>query len=137
MRGNVVDLAIGIIIIGLAFGAIVSSLVKDILNPIIGLVIGGVDFSNIFVVLNGQHYDTLDAAQKAGAPTLNIGVFIDTIISDCLVRHFLAGQGGDVSLHTQGGGRSGWPDPDRGVASGNPRPFGETACRTSWGREDR
>jgi len=84
MRGNVVDLAIGIII-GLAFGAIVTSLVKDILNPIIGLVIGGVDFSNIFVALNGQHYDTLDAAQKAGAPTLNIGVFINTIINFLIV----------------------------------------------------
>ena len=76
--------AIGIVI-GLAFGAIVSSLVKDILNPIIGLVIGGVDFSNIFIALNGQHYDTLDAAQKAGAPTLNIGVFINTIINFLIV----------------------------------------------------
>ena len=84
MRGNVVDLAIGIII-GLAFGAIVTSLVKDILNPIIGLAIGGVDFSNIFLALNGQHYDTLDAAQKAGAPTLNIGVFINTIINFLIV----------------------------------------------------
>jgi large conductance mechanosensitive channel len=84
MRGNVVDLAVGIII-GVAFGAIVGSLVKDILNPIIGLVIGGVDFSNIFVALNGQHYDTLDAAQKAGAPTLNIGVFINTIINFVII----------------------------------------------------
>lgn len=84
MRGNVVDLAVGIII-GLAFSAIVSSLVKDVLNPIIGLVIGGVDFSNIFFALNGQHYDTLDAAQKAGAPTINVGVFINTIINFVIV----------------------------------------------------
>ena len=84
MRGNVVDLAVGIII-GVAFSAIVGSLVKDILNPIIGLVIGGVDFSNIFIALNRQHYDTLDAAQKAGAPTLNIGVFINTIINFVII----------------------------------------------------
>ena len=84
MRGNVVDLAVGIII-GVAFSAIVGSLVKDILNPIIGLVIGGVDFSNIFIALNQQHYDTLDAAQKAGAPTLNIGVFINTIINFVII----------------------------------------------------
>ena len=84
MRGNVVDLAVGIII-GVAFSAIVNSLVKDILNPIIGLVVGGVDFTNIFIALNGQHYDTLDAAQKAGAPTLNIGVFINTIINFVIV----------------------------------------------------
>ena len=84
MRGNVVDLAVGIII-GVAFSAIVGSLVKDILNPIIGLIVGGVDFSNIFIALNRQHYDTLDAAQKAGAPTLNIGVFINTIINFVIV----------------------------------------------------
>jgi large conductance mechanosensitive channel len=80
MRGNVVDLAVGIII-GVAFSAIVGSLVKDILNPIIGLVIGGVDFSNIFIPLNGQHYESLDAAQKAAAPTINIGLFINAIIN--------------------------------------------------------
>jgi large conductance mechanosensitive channel len=84
MRGNVVDLAVGIII-GLAFSAIVSSLVKDIINPIIGLVIGGVDFSNIFIALNGQHYESLDAAQKAAAPTINIGIFINTIINFLII----------------------------------------------------
>ncbi len=84
MRGNVVDLAVGIII-GVAFGGIVSSLVKDILNPVIGLAIGGVDFSNIFIPLNGQHYDSLDAAQKAAAPTLNIGIFINTIINFLII----------------------------------------------------
>jgi large conductance mechanosensitive channel len=84
MRGNVVDLAVGIII-GVAFSAIVTSLVKDILNPIIGLAIGGVDFSNIFIALNGHHYESLDAAQKAGAPTLNIGLFINAIINFLII----------------------------------------------------
>lgn len=84
MRGNVVDLAVGIII-GVAFSAIVSSLVKDIINPIIGLAIGGVDFSNIFIALNGQHYESLDAAQKAAAPTINIGIFINTIINFLII----------------------------------------------------
>jgi large conductance mechanosensitive channel len=83
-RGNVVDLAVGIII-GVAFTAIVNSLVKDIFNPLLGMAIGGIDFSNIFFPLNGQHYDSLDAAQKAGAPTINIGVFINTIINFIIV----------------------------------------------------
>ena len=84
MRGNVVDLAVGIII-GAAFTAIVTSLVKDVFNPILGLAIGGVDFSNVFVPLNGQHYASLDAAQKAGAPTLNIGLFINAVINFVIV----------------------------------------------------
>ena len=83
-RGNVVDMAVGVII-GLAFGAIVNSLVKDIFNPIIGVVIGGMDFSNLFVTLNGHHYDSLDAAQKAGAPTLNIGLFINALINFVII----------------------------------------------------
>jgi large conductance mechanosensitive channel len=84
MRGNVVDLAVGIII-GAAFTAIVTSLVKDIFNPILGLVIGGVDFSNVFIPLNGQHYASLDVAQKAGAPTLNLGLFINAVINFVIV----------------------------------------------------
>jgi large conductance mechanosensitive channel len=83
-RGNVVDLAIGIII-GAAFTGVVNSLVKDLINPLIGLAIGGVDFSNIFVALNGQSYPTLDAAQKAGAPTLNIGLFINALINFAII----------------------------------------------------
>jgi large conductance mechanosensitive channel len=83
-RGNVVDLAIGIII-GAAFTGVVSSLVKDVINPIIGLAIGGVDFTNIFVALNGQSYPTLDAAQKAGAPTVNIGLFINALINFVII----------------------------------------------------
>ena len=84
MRGNVVDLAVGIII-GAAFTGIVNSLVKDIINPIIGLLVGGVDFSNIFLALNGQTYNSLDAAQRAGAPTINVGVFINSIINFLIV----------------------------------------------------
>ena len=84
MRGSVVDLAVGIII-GAAFTGVVNSLVKDIFNPLIGLLIGGVDFSNVFIPLNGQHYDSLDAATRAGAATLNIGIFINTIIQFIIV----------------------------------------------------
>ncbi|MCQ8240644.1 large conductance mechanosensitive channel protein MscL [Rhizosaccharibacter radicis] len=84
MRGNVVDLAVGIII-GAAFTTIVQSLVKDIFTPLIGLVVGGIDFSNIFVTLKGPHYATLAEAQKVGAPTLNIGVFLNAVIQFLIV----------------------------------------------------
>jgi large conductance mechanosensitive channel len=84
LRGNVVDLAVGIII-GAAFTSIVSSLVRDIFTPIIGLLVGGVDFSNIFVTLKGASQPTLDAAQKAGAVTLNIGVFLNAVIQFVII----------------------------------------------------
>jgi large conductance mechanosensitive channel len=84
MRGSVVDLAVGIII-GVAFTGVVNSLVKDIFNPVIGLLIGGIDFSNLFIPLNGKHYDSLAEAQRAGAATLNIGLFINTIIQFLIV----------------------------------------------------
>jgi len=84
MRGSVVDLAVGIII-GAAFTGVVNSLVKDIVNPLLGLLIGGIDFSNMFVALNGQHYATLDDARKAAAPTLNFGLFINAIIQFLIV----------------------------------------------------
>lgn len=84
MRGNVVDLAVGIII-GAAFTTIVQSLVKDIFNPLIGLLIGGIDFSNLFITLKGHAAPTLQEAQKAGAVTLNYGVFINTIIQFIIV----------------------------------------------------
>jgi large conductance mechanosensitive channel len=84
MRGNVVDLAVGIII-GVAFTGVVNSLVKDIFTPIIGLLVGGIDFSNIFVTLKGPHTATLADAQKAGAVTLNFGVFINTVIQFIIV----------------------------------------------------
>jgi large conductance mechanosensitive channel len=86
MRGNVVDMAVGIII-GAAFGAIVKSLVSDIIMPPIGLLLGKVDFSNLFIVLKGRgvSYSTLAEAQAAGAVTLNYGAFINTIISFIIV----------------------------------------------------
>ena len=84
MRGNVIDLAVGIVI-GAAFTSIVNSLVKDLLTPVLGLILGGIDFSNIFVTLKGPHEATLDAAQKAGAVTLNIGVFLNACISFVIV----------------------------------------------------
>jgi large conductance mechanosensitive channel len=84
MRGNVVDLAVGIII-GAAFTSVVGSLVKDVITPVIGLLTGGVDFSNIFITLKGGHYDTLADAQKAGAPTMNVGLFINAIIQFLIV----------------------------------------------------
>ncbi len=84
MRGNVVDLAVGIII-GVAFGAIVSSFVKDVIMPPIGLVLGNVDFTNLFVVLKqgtvAGPYPSLAAAQEAGAVSINYGVFINTIVN--------------------------------------------------------
>jgi large conductance mechanosensitive channel len=84
MRGNVVDLAVGIII-GAAFTGVVTSLVKDVFNPLLGLAIGGLDFSNVFWALNGQHYANLADAQHAGAPTLNLGLFINAIINFLIV----------------------------------------------------
>ena len=84
MRGNVIDLAVGIII-GAAFTGIVNSLVNDIIMPVIGAVMKGVDFSNYFIVLRGDHYDSLKAAKDAGAATLNYGVFINTVINFLIV----------------------------------------------------
>ncbi len=84
MRGNVVDLAVGIII-GVAFTTVVNSLVKDIFTPIIGLIVGGIDFTNIFVTLKGPSEATLADAQKAGAVTLNFGVFLNAVIQFLIV----------------------------------------------------
>jgi large conductance mechanosensitive channel len=84
MRGSVVDLAVGIII-GAAFTGVVNSLVKDVFNPLLGLVVGGIDFSNVFWALNGQSYANLADAQHAGAPTLNLGLFINAIINFVIV----------------------------------------------------
>ena len=87
MRGNVLDLAVAVIIGG-AFGKIVSSLVNDILMPVIGLVLGGVNFGDRFISLNGQTYPTLQAAKDAGAATLNYGLFINAVI-DFLIIAFV------------------------------------------------
>ena len=84
MRGNVVDMAVGIVI-GAAFGKIVSSFVKDVLMPPIGKLMGGVDFSNLFVNLGEGSYATLAAAQEAGAATLNYGLFINTVLDFLIV----------------------------------------------------
>jgi large conductance mechanosensitive channel len=83
MRGNVVDLAIGVII-GAAFGKIITSLVNDVLMPPIGLLLGNVDFSNLFLNLNGS-YETVEAATTAGAPILKYGLFINTVIDFLIV----------------------------------------------------
>jgi len=84
MRGNVLDMAIGIII-GAAFGKIVSSFVADIVMPPLGMLMGQVDFSQLFIALNGQHYDTLAAAKEAGVATLNYGLFVNTILDFLIV----------------------------------------------------
>lgn len=84
MRGNVVDLAVGVIV-GAAFTAIVNSLVKDVFTPVLGLLIGGIDFTNLFITLRGPHMPTLAEAQKAGAVTLNLGVFLNAVIQFIII----------------------------------------------------
>ena len=84
MRGNVVDMAVGIIM-GAAFGKIVTSFVGDVLMPPMGLILGKVDFSNLFINLSGKSYATLAEAKAAGAATLNVGLFINTVIDFVLV----------------------------------------------------
>lgn len=83
-RGNVIDLAVGVII-GAAFGKIITSLVNDVLMPPIGLLLGQVDFSNLFINLSSTHYPTLAAAKAAGAPTINYGIFINATIDFLIV----------------------------------------------------
>jgi large conductance mechanosensitive channel len=84
MKGNVVDLAVGVIIGG-AFGKIVTSLVNDIIMPVVGVIVGKVDFTNLFIPLNGRHYETVKAAKEAGAATLNYGLFINAVIDFLIV----------------------------------------------------
>jgi large conductance mechanosensitive channel len=84
MRGNVLDMAVGIII-GAAFGKIVTSFVEDVMMPPLGRLMGRVDFSNMFISLNGQHYDTIALAKVAAAPTLNYGLFLNTVINFLIV----------------------------------------------------
>jgi large conductance mechanosensitive channel len=85
VKGNAIDMAIGIII-GVAFGAIVSSLVDDIIMPPIGLLLGGVDFSQLFVVLSGEGpFNTVEQAKEAGAVTWNIGLFINAVIKFLII----------------------------------------------------
>ena len=84
MRGNVIDLAVGVII-GAAFGKIVASLVDDIIMPPIGRMLHGVDFSSLFITLDHRHFDSLADAKKAGAATLNYGLFLNTVINFLIV----------------------------------------------------
>lgn len=84
MRGSVIDLAVGVII-GAAFGKIVSSLVNDIVMPPLGLLIGGIDFSDLFINLSGGEYASLAAAKEAGAATINYGLFINIVIEFLIV----------------------------------------------------
>jgi len=87
-RGNVIDLAVGVIM-GTAFGKIISSLVNDIIMPPIGLLLGKVDFSNLFTTLSGDTYKTLQDAQTAGAVTINYGIFLNTIIEFLIIAFAL------------------------------------------------
>jgi large conductance mechanosensitive channel len=84
MKGNVLDMAIGFII-GAAFGKIITSLVADVIMPPIGLILGRVDFSSLFLSLSGTHYDSLAAAKAAGAPTINYGVFLNSLVDFLIV----------------------------------------------------
>lgn len=84
MKGNVVDLAVGVVIGG-AFGKVVTSFVNDIIMPLLGLLIGGMDFSNLFIALDGNKYATLADAQAATVPTLNYGLFISTVIDFLII----------------------------------------------------
>ena len=83
-RGNVIDLAVAVVIGG-AFSSIVSSLVNDVIMPVISLVTGGIDFSNLFISLNGEHYETLKAAGDAGASVLAYGSFIQAVINFLII----------------------------------------------------
>jgi large conductance mechanosensitive channel len=88
LKGNVIDLAVGVII-GAAFGKIVTSLVNNIFMPIIGLVLGKVDFSNLFVVLNGQHAASVKEAADKGIPVFAYGLFINTVIEFLIIAFCL------------------------------------------------
>ena len=84
VRGNMLDMAVGIVI-GASFGGIVTSFVNDVLMPPIGLLLGQVDFSNLFINLTGRHFDSVAAAKSAGAATLNYGMFLNTVINFVIV----------------------------------------------------
>lgn len=84
MKGNVVDLAVGVIIGG-AFGKIVDSLVKDIVMPMVGRLLGGVDFKHLYINLGSKTFETLEAAEKAGAPILKYGAFINTVVDFVII----------------------------------------------------
>ena len=87
-KGNVLDLAVGVII-GAAFGKIITSLTDDIIMPIIGLALGKVDFANLFIAMNGQHYATIAEAKKAGVGTINYGLFINALINFLIIAFII------------------------------------------------
>jgi large conductance mechanosensitive channel protein len=128
MRGNVMDLAVGIII-GAAFTAVVTSLVKDLFTPVLGLLIGGVDFSNWFATLKGPHENSLSAAQAAGATTLNIGLFLNAFISFVIVSFAVFWVEGAQPLQGEGGGEDGRAHQDGGDADRDSRSAREPAIR--------
>lgn len=84
MKGNVVDLAVGVVVGG-AFGKIVTSLVNDIIMPVVGLLIGNVDFSNLYINLSGKSYPSLQVAKAAGAVTINYGLFLNTLLNFLII----------------------------------------------------
>ena len=88
LRGNLMDMAVGIVL-GVAFGRIVTSLVNDIVMPPFGLAIGGIDFSNLFLTLRGGPFPSMVAAKAAGAPTINYGVFLNTVVDFLIVAFVL------------------------------------------------
>ncbi len=88
VKGNFLDLAVAFIL-GAAFGSVVTSLVKDVIMPPIGLVLGKLDFSNLFITLDGKAYASLKAAQDAGAPTLNYGLFITTVVNFLIIAFIM------------------------------------------------
>ena len=122
MRGSVVDLAVGLVI-GAAFTTIVTSLVEDLINPLIGLAIGGVDFSNIFIVLKGERQASLEATRQGGAAVLAIGNFLNTIIEirDRVLRHLLGGEAARPAAAGQARRRREGHAPGRSAARRNPR----------------
>ena len=142
--GNVMDMAVGVII-GAALSTIVRSLVDDIIMPPIGVVTGGVDFCSIFIALNGEHYDSLAAARQAGAPTMNIGLFINNVISFVIVAFvlFMAIKAMNQLRRKQEADPASEPPPSREVEllDGNPRRTGQArlgvAPVTTWpGKND-
>lgn len=84
MRGNVMDMAVGVVL-GVAFGKIITSLVDDVIMPPIGLVLGNVDFSNLFINLSGKEYPSVAVAKAAGAATLNYGIFFNTVLNFIII----------------------------------------------------
>ena len=118
MRGNVLDMAVGIIIGG-AFGTIIQSLVKDVLMPPIGLLLGGIDFSNIFLTLKAGTpagpYASLEAARAAGAVSINVGLFINAVISFLIVAWavFMLVKGFNVAKKKEAAAPAAPPEPPR------------------------